>query len=177
MAIKNGVTVIVSRTDLVVTHLKNLANRQVLVGISAATTERDNLAIDPSRGEITNAAIGYINEFGDPGLNIPPRPHLVPGVRNAFADIKRFFKTAAQRAAAGDGPGATKALHAAGLAGQKAVVDKIDAGPFEPLKESTIRWRRWHKRHNPNASITDTPLIETGEYRQHITYVVRARKP
>ena len=177
MAAKNGVTIVTRRLDLVVTHLKSLAGRQVLVGISAATTERDNLSIDPSRGEITNAAIGYINEFGDPSLNIPPRPHLVPGVKAALPKIIQLFKQAAQAAAGGDGPKATRALHAAGLVGQAAVVAKIDAGPFEPLKESTLRWRRWHKRFNPNAIITDTPLIETSEYRQHITYVVRARKP
>ncbi len=56
--------------------IEMLQHRAVFVGIPAEFAQRDDGA-----GDVNNAAIGYWNEFGIPKRNIPPRPHLVPGIR------------------------------------------------------------------------------------------------
>jgi hypothetical protein len=66
----------------------------VLVGIPEETGERKN---DPKeKGEISNAALLAINNFGSPINNIPPRPVMQIGIRNAQAAIAEHFKTMAR---------------------------------------------------------------------------------
>jgi hypothetical protein len=61
-----------------------LTRRRVMIGIPAEDAKRE--AADG--GGITNAQIGYINEFGMPDKNIPPRPHLIPAVAAYSASTK-----------------------------------------------------------------------------------------
>ncbi len=63
------------RVGAVVLAIEMLKHRAVFVGIPAEFAQRDDDA------PISNAQIGYINEFGSRASNIPPRPHLVPGIR------------------------------------------------------------------------------------------------
>lgn len=142
-----------------------LTERRVLVGVPAATAPRQG--DDGRQGPINNAALGYIQEFGSPEANIPARPFLVPGVRNATGPITDRLKIAAQAALRGaDASALDRQLHAIGITARDAVQQEITDGQFVPLAPSTIANRRRRGRTG------DKPLIDTGQLRQAITYVV-----
>lgn len=75
MSFKSGVTTRVDNAQAILDALKSLTKKDVLVGIPAEDSDRDDVSFG-------NAGIGYINEYGSPAQNIPPRPHLVPGVKS-----------------------------------------------------------------------------------------------
>ncbi len=141
-----------------------LTKQKVLVGVPSTTAGRSG---GKNVNAINNAQIGYIHEFGAPAANIPARPHLVPGVESIKPEMIRLLRLAGNRALSGDTSAATQALNQVGLMAQSAVRRKISLGPFVPLAEATIkaRQRRGVTRINP--------LMDTGKYRQSITYVIR----
>ncbi len=174
--------------------LKGLSQRDVLVGVPDDKTDR--------KGEpITNATIGYINEHGSPAANIPARPHLIPGIDDAKDDITKYLKKAAVSALDGKTDKVTAALDAAGTKARDSVKNKITDGAFEPLKPATIA-NRFRQRQNDTmrdaekeyleliasgaqaagfslseieASAGIRPLVNTGQYRNSITYVIRKK--
>lgn len=150
-----------------------LPRGEVLVGIPATKTERRDHGI-------TNAALGYIHETGAPEVNIPPRPFLIPGIREAKDRITVHLAHAARLTLEGDADGAEKAMHRAGIVAASAVKNKITVGPFVPLKPSTIRRRRIRSagskyRRKATGPADVRPLIDTGQLRNSITYVVRGQ--
>ncbi|GHE70035.1 hypothetical protein GCM10019059_32260 [Camelimonas fluminis] len=157
-------TIKVDRLGEVLKRIKDLAKNQVLVGVP------DSNAARRDEGEaISNAEIGYINEFGAPEANIPARQHLIPGVQEALPEVTKRLKAGAAKAMAGDKKAGDTALHAVGLAAQNAVRTKIDNGPFAALADTTIADRVARGRTGQK------PLIDTGQYRNSITYVTRPR--
>lgn len=157
---KSGLTIRADTAQSILDALKTLANKDVLVGIPESKDERDD-------GGIGNAAIGYINENGSPAQNIPPRPHLKPGVKSVEQDFMPHLKAAAQKALEGDAEGAATSLDRAGTVAANGVKRYITITGFIPLADATIanRLRRGRTGNNP--------LIDTGEYRRSITHVVR----
>ncbi|MGK2829239.1 hypothetical protein ACSI5F_03920 [Ralstonia pseudosolanacearum] len=169
----------VDKLSQVLNSISDLATKEVLVGVPQANDERKDEA------PINNAAIGYIMETGSPVNNIPARPHLVPGIQDVQEEVADKLREGAVAALTGSQSGVNKALNAAGMIGQRGVRAKITDGPFTPLAESTLRARARRGRkgavkelasraagnapNNANAK----PLIDTGQYRQAITYVVR----
>lgn len=151
------------RVAEVIQAISKLAKKDVLVGIPDSAPGRND-------GPISNAAIGYIQETGSPANNIPARPFLIPGVKDAQKDIAARFGAGAKQALSGNGTAAEASLHAAGLIGQNAARRKINNGPFEPLKESTLAARRRRGRTGTR------PLIDTGQLRNSLTYVIRDKK-
>lgn len=103
-------------------------------------------------------------------VTIPPRPFLEPGVKNATPRVTPILKKAASLAAGGDITGAKRQLESAGLTAQTAVQAVFGSGVHVPLADSTLRKRRAKGRTG------DVPLVDTGELRNHITYVVREKK-
>jgi hypothetical protein len=160
--------------------LNDLTHRKVMVGIPST---------DPSRsGAITNAALGYIHEFGNPGRNIPARPFLVPGVRSVQPQSIAGLKRAAKAAMEGNNDLMEKQLEAIGQRAATAVKAKMTAGLAPPLAASTVRARlrktkagqkQLRKLKAAGTNLTDwgaanlRPLIDTGQLRQAVTYVVR----
>ena len=145
--------------------LELLLKREVLVGIPAA-----NAARDPEPGETTaatNALIGYVMEYGSPAQNIPARPFLHPGVANAREGIELHMKKAGQLALRGKQDEIGQELEKVGLIAAASVQKKITDGPFQPLKPATLAARRRRGRTG------DTPLVDTGQLRRAITYVVK----
>ncbi|EHT99665.1 putative bacteriophage protein [Pantoea stewartii subsp. stewartii DC283] len=63
---KSGVTMRVDKAQSVLDALKTIGNRDVLVGIPAEDSARDDAPFG-------NAGIGYINENGSPAQNIPAK--------------------------------------------------------------------------------------------------------
>lgn len=158
------------RTPDLVKAVKSLTQRHVLVGVPAAGKERAKAPGDENEdGGLTNAQIGYIMEYGAPEANIPPRPHLIPGVESVRAEVAERYKAAGEKALSGDVEAVNKAHHAVGLLGQNAVRARITSGPFVPLSPRTIAERKKRGRKGKK------PLIDTGQYRRAHTYVVRNR--
>ncbi|WP_312630957.1 hypothetical protein [Pantoea piersonii] len=157
---KSGLTIRADTAQSILDALKTLANKDVLVGIPESKDERDD-------GDIGNAAIGYINENGSPAQNIPPRPHLKPGVKSVEQDFMPHLKAAAQKALEGNEAGAVTSLDRAGTVAANGVKRYITITGFTPLADVTIANRLRRGRTG------NKPLIDTGEYRRSITHVVR----
>ncbi len=135
-----------------------VAQRDVLVGIPSGEQRDDGP---------TNAEIGYQNEFGSPANNIPARPHLIPGVAAVQDKAVARLTQAASAAATGRMSDAERHLHAAGLIAQNSVRRTLTTAAYRPLSERTLAERRARGRTGTK------PLIDTGQYRNSITYVVR----
>lgn len=163
---KSGLEIIKDITAEVLSKLESLPLKDVLVGVPNAKAGRK----DEESGHINNALIGYINEYGAPEMNIPARPHLIPGIRDARDDITEYLEQAGKAALDGRTESVDRALNAAGLVAQTAVKKRITAGIPPELKASTLAARRRRKHKGT------TPLIETGQYRNSITYVIRTKK-
>lgn len=105
----------------------------MLVGIPSEDSERDDVPFG-------NAGIGYLNEYGSPEQNIPPRPHG-PGVKSAEEQTVPQLKTAAQAALDGNAAGAERALNRAGTLAANGVRRYMTITGFTPLADSTVEAR------------------------------------
>ena len=155
---QSGMQMITDALPDLLRRLAAVAQRDVLVGVPAGE-ERDD---GPS-----NAEIGYQNEFGSPANNIPARPHLLPGVAAVQDKVAAKLTQAADAAASGRVSDAERRLHAAGLLAQNSVRRTLTTTAYRPLSERTLAERRARGRTGTK------PLIDTGQYRRSITYVVR----
>lgn len=167
-----SVTVTRDRVDAVLEGVRSLTKTDVMVGIPESATKRDGSENGEQGSPITNAAIGFINETGSPKRNIPARPHLAPGVKEASQKIVAQFKGAARAAIEGDQEGVTKRLNAVGLIAVSSVKAMITAVLSPALSPVTL-YKRKHRSVAPRTG--ETPLIDTGDYLKHITYVLRER--
>lgn len=148
----------------VLASIRTLARNEVMIGIPGENSERDD-----EDQPITNPEIGYIQEFGSPINNIPPRPFLIPGVASISDKVADVLGRGAKSALGGDTDAAERAMLKAGLIGQAAVRHEITTGDFVPLSERTLEARK-------SRGVTRTsPLIDTGQLRNSITYVVRPK--
>lgn len=147
--------------------LRELLRQEVLIGIPADAPERSPEPGEPSPP--SNALIGYKMETGDPEMNLPARPFLVPGVMEIRDKAVARLKKAGQDALSGDPTKVDQALHAVGLMGQAAVQQKITDGPFAPLAPRTLAQRRARGRTG------ERPLVDTGQLRRAITYTIRRK--
>ena len=180
-----GVTVSGKGLASALASINALTQNEVLIGIPSTDASRD----DPGKSgaDLTNAAIGYIQETGSPAANIPARPFLVPGVTNAIPKIVAQLKKGATAAVNGDKSAAEKALNAAGLIGSDAAKSVIEAGIMPALASSTLRGRgragmigsaqelKSRKEGNEPGIEYTKPLIVTGQLRDSITYVIIPR--
>jgi hypothetical protein len=147
----------------VIKAINELGAKDVLIGVPDSSTERQSG--DPA----TNALIGYVQEFGSPANNIPARPFLIPGVRDIQKPAADRLKVAAQRALAGDLSQAERQLHAAGMMGQNSARAKINSNIQPKLSERTLAARAAR-----GVTRTNT-LVDTGQLRNSITYVIRKK--
>lgn len=147
--------------------IKYLSDRHTLVGVPAEKAPRD--AKGAKGTPINNATIAYIQNYGSPAANIPARPFMEPGIKNAEAQIAEQMKKASTAAGNGDQSGVDRGLNSAGIVAATSIKAKITDGPFVPLAPSTLRARRSRGRKGTR------PLIDTGQLRNSITYVVRKK--
>ncbi|ECJ9599655.1 hypothetical protein FQP43_17680 [Salmonella enterica] len=189
MSFKSGVTTRVDNAQAILDALKSLTKKDVLVGIPAEDSDRDDVPFG-------NAGIGYINEYGSPAQNIPPRPHLIPGVKSVEEQTVPQLKAAAQAAIDGNASGAERALNRAGALAANGVRRYMTITGFTPLADSTVEARARRGRKGAKAELARRsadgklnainpdsgqlisnenvrPLIDTGQYRRAITHVVR----
>ena len=188
MAARSSVSVALDKSGDLQKAIKGMLRREVAIGIPDSGAERQ-----PEDGEKgtppSNALIGYVMEFGDDEKRIPPRPFLIPGVEDAKDQIVKQLAKAGGVALSGSSEAVDRGLGAAGLVGQNAVRAKITDGPFTPLSQATIeararRGRKGAKQYLklqgqgvPEDVLQDAalvkPLIDSGQLRASITYVVR----
>lgn len=138
-----------------------LKNTSVLVGIPADSKSRDE--------GITNAQLLAINNFGSPANNIPARPVLQVGIRNAQDAIAEQFKKAGQTVLT-KGQGAIDAYYErAGIIAAQSVKKSINDQDFDGApgpSDATLRARK-------SAGFSGTKsLIVSGQMRNSITSVV-----
>lgn len=145
-----------------------LVTKDVLVGVPEATRSRQR-ADQPN-----NAMLAYIHDNGSPQANIPQREFLRPGIKNAQPQLVERLGQTARKVLDGNLQDVEKGLVGAGLIAQKSVRRKITTGPFAPLKPATIRARS--RKHKGRKSTKVTPLIDTGQLRQAINFVVVDKK-
>lgn len=169
-------------TGAVIKALKDMAAKQVLIGIPADAKPRE--AGDP----VTNAQLGYIHEFGSPAQNIPSRPFLIPGVKAAGEDCAEVLKRAGNQALSGNATAMEKGLNQAGLLAQASVRRTMKEGKrYKPLAISTLEARARRGRtgaakefqsraagNRPNPQ-NARPLLDTDQMINSITYVVKDR--
>lgn len=144
----------------------------VLVGIPANSPPRRNPADPP------NAVIGYVMENGAPDINVPARPFLGPGIRDAQpaaiqvlqkGAVSALKDVAALKTTASNGGAVRQALESVGQIAEAAVKARIDRGGFAPLAQSTIKARR--ARGNPSTA----PLLDTEQMYEAITHRIEPK--
>lgn len=155
-----SITITKDNTNIVLKAIQDMAKKHVLIGIPSANNSRND-------GAITNASIGYINEFGSTANNIPPRPFLQPGVKKVSTQCAEVLKRSAQNILDGK-DSIERGLNVVGTIARDSVKKTIVASEgFSPLAEKTLaqRARKGFKG--------TKPLIQTGQLINSITYVVR----
>jgi hypothetical protein len=155
------------RTAAVLKAMRGLERKQALVGIPDSTAER---RLEDDEGPINNAMIGRLMEDGSPAQNLPARPHLKPAVREVKPELIRRYRTGTKAVLDGALKDPDKIHHAVGLIAENAVKAKITEGNFAPLSPRTIQARKRRGRKS------EKPLVDTGQYRNSITHVVRPKR-
>lgn len=186
-----AVTVVKDNVAKVFKDIEALVGKQVLVGIpDSGQNQRDE-------GPVNNATIAYVMEFGSPLHNVPARAFLIPGVEAVRTPALRQLRQAADAALKGDTAGMLAALDRAGTIASNEVKHRINSNIPPPLKPETIRnryrGRDVKKRResedvyldlvskgvDPGAAqseVSIVALVNTGQMRNAITYVVRDSK-
>lgn len=171
---KPTMTVTKDFTDNFNDTIEQFKNDMVLVGIPESDTGRN----DNEAGEqITNAALLAINQFGSPANNIPARPVMTIGIRNAQAEIAKQFIVLAQSVLqsivkkTSSASAFTTYYNRIGIIASSSIKKAINdqdgiAGP----SEATLASRKAQGFSGTKA------LIVTGQMRNAITYVVRGGK-
>ena len=154
----------IDRLDEVLKSIAGLVRQEVLDGVPDRTAGRKD------DGEpLSNAEIGYIQETGSPANNIPARPHLVPGVQDARPKFEPQLQKSVEAALDGDLEQVQRRLNMAGIAAQNSVRAKVNSNIAPELAESTLEARR-------RRGVTrENTLVDTGQYRNSITYVIRKK--
>lgn len=106
----------------------------------------------------------YLHENGSPIWRIPPRPVLVPAIKSVKPKIARYYARAVRDALNGVDP--MPMIQAAGKVAQQAAFKWFTnpANGWAPNAPSTIEQKG-----------SDKPMIDTGEMRRAIRYVVRSK--
>ncbi len=168
----------------IIANINSLVGQTVLVGIPQENTGRD----DEDTGPMTNAALGFIHEYGSPANNIPARPFLMTGLRDGQNKFEPRLRKAAGAALDGNTQKMGAEMTATGLIAADSVQRKINSGTFTPLADATLERRAARGRKGAELELQRRrdgeqpgtefakPLIDTGQLRNSITFVIRKAK-
>lgn len=155
------VEVTIDLTKELYRELALITEKEVAVGVPGEKTFR-------SGEPINNATIAYLMEHGSPAQNIPARPFLEPGVKDAQPQSIVLMRAVAVSVLNGNSSSAT--LDAVGIVNQVAVKKRITSNTPPPLAPSTLAARK-----RRGVSRTNT-LVDTGALLNSISYVVRRKQ-
>lgn len=141
------------------TIIKGFKRDAILIGIPQEDTARDEDA------PINNATILAINEFGSEHNNIPPRPVMSIGIRNAQDEIAEAMKNACKFALSKGLSALSVYYNRAGIIASNSVKKAFKV--VKPPEPETIAARK-AAGHSSTAA-----LVVTGQLRRAITYVVK----
>lgn len=145
--------------------VKQFKRDAVLVGIPEQDTERKE--DEP----INNATLLAINNFGSPANNIPARPVMEIGIRNAQDAIAEQFKWAAKMALSRGLDALPVYYNRLGIIASNSIKKAINAQDgIDPPSEATLAAREAAGFKGTKA------LIVTGQMRNAITYVVKGEE-
>jgi hypothetical protein len=108
--------------------------------------------------------------------NIPARPWLAPGVRESQSQWEPYLSQAVNLAVEGKKAAVDRALNAAGIKAVSAVKNRITAGIAPPLASATIAGRRRRGGQSAATSVDTTPLVDTAQMLNSISYVIRKKR-
>lgn len=132
-----------------------MQGRSVTIGIQGSQGTQKH------KGGITNAALGFIHEFGAPGAGVPQRSFLRSTVDRNRGQIKRMLEKAARNAV--DTGDLDQRLAIVGEKVRSEVIETIDKSiGIEPNAPSTIRKKGSSK-----------PLVDSGVLKGAISSKVR----
>lgn len=156
-----GITVLQDKIADIKKSFRDLPKKNLLIGIPE---NKDGRAAE----QIGNADIGYINENGSAIQNIPARPFLLPGVKAVQDEILKELAIGSDAFLSGKSNALDEAYARAGLKAVSSVRATLTAGDgYAPLSASTLKARE------AKGATRTKPLIDTGQLRNSITYVVR----
>lgn len=170
--------------------LATLGGTRVYAGVPADKAGRTE---EDGQGPINNAALMYIHENGAPEANLPARPVVHPAIAAVKPQIVAGLKKAGDFALNGQPEAVLQEYNAVGMIAQNAMRERITEGPFAPLSPKTVaqraaqrgtRRRKGEKQYldlvdsgvSPAEAQAQTgikPLINTGQLRRALTYVIR----
>lgn len=143
--------------------IKRFKRDQVLIGIPESQAERKD-----ENSSINNATLLAMNNFGSPANNIPARPVMEIGIRNAQDQIAEEFKKAAVTVLSQGTQSGDRYFDRAGMIASNSVKKAINSQEgIAPPAESTLESRK-SKGFNGTKS-----LIVTAQMRNAITHVVK----
>ena len=197
MSSKSGVSVTRDQVEDLLAAMEELASLEVLVGVPESEADRDD---DDQKEPVTNAALLYIHDHGAPEANIPARPSMLPGIERVEDQIGAALYQGAKAATQLPNPRAgktarrvlarleiEKAYHRAGMLASTSIKNVISQGIGPALADSTLRNRAQRGRKGAQEELDRRaqgeqpgidlakPLVDTGEMRAAITYVIRPR--
>lgn len=167
MSGKKAVTIKVRKDRLreIKKKLKELAKYDLLVGVPQEKSERkQNVQGEEASEPITNAELMFIHSNGSPARNIPKRPTIEPTIEENQKTISEKFKKIAQSMLDNKSDGKEE-LEKLGIWVVNKIKARFGSDELAPLKEATIK-----------AKGSDRPLIDTGQLRNSVTYIVRNKQ-
>ena len=144
--------------------INSLKHKETLVGIPS--TDKPRQDGDP----INNATILFINEFGSPANNIPPRPVMKIGIAKAQVDIAEEFKACAN-AVLDKGPAVIDQYYErVGIIASNSVKGVINNQEgIEGPSKATLEARE------ARGFMGTKALVVSGQLRNSITYIVKGK--
>lgn len=146
-------------------NLLNFSKLDLLIGVPQEKTERDkNVQGETTNEPITNAQLMFIHTNGSPIKNIPKRPTIEPTIDENKDKINEKFKNAVNKILTNRGDGKDD-LERLGLWVVNKVKARFGSEELEPNTEGTIKRKG-----------SDRPLIDTGQLRNSVTYIIRSKQ-
>lgn len=145
--------------------VQQITLNDVLVGFP------DSGAARKDAGDPSNAYIAFIQDRGSPAQNIPSRQFMIPGINSIKDKAAKLLEQAAIKAMQGEPEKGIVILNQLGLIAVAAVQRAITVGAgWPPLSPVTLAMRRARGVQHTH------PLIDSGQLRQHVEYVIRKRR-
>ena len=157
----------INRLNNLIAAMGVLNSSEVLVGVPKDHNVRKEEEAD-EEAPPNNAMIAFLMDKGSPANNIPARPFMEPGIAKVKGKLSETLAKAAKATLSNGSSAVESYLNRAGLIAQSSIRGTINDGKdFTPLSEGTLRARRARGRTGTK------PLIDTGQLRNSITYVIK----